>query len=80
MCRSLVGPCPTVLLAAGGAGPAPRGRLRVVPVAEPAVLAALGLAAPGAGYLVRPDGHVAWRWQRFDPAGFATALARLMGR
>jgi 3-(3-hydroxy-phenyl)propionate hydroxylase len=75
----LVGPCPTVLLATGGAGPEARNGLQVVLVAEPTALAALGLAGPGAGYLMRPDGHVAWRWQQFDPASFAAALARLMG-
>jgi 3-(3-hydroxy-phenyl)propionate hydroxylase len=37
-------------------------------------------AAPGAGYLVRPDGHVACRWQSFVAARFTAALARLQGR
>ena len=43
-------------------------------------VAALLAATPGAGYLVRPDGHVACRWQDFAAPRFAAALARLMGR
>jgi 3-(3-hydroxy-phenyl)propionate hydroxylase len=42
--------------------------------------ALLGLDAPGAGYLVRPDGVVAWRWRAFDAAAFDRALARMLGR
>jgi 3-(3-hydroxy-phenyl)propionate hydroxylase len=40
----------------------------------------LGLRQPGAGYLIRPDLHVAARWQRFDPAAFDETLQRLLGR
>jgi 3-(3-hydroxy-phenyl)propionate hydroxylase len=39
--------------------------------------AALLSGAEGVGYLVRPDGHVAARWQQFDPTRLETALARI---
>ncbi len=42
--------------------------------------AAVLAAAPGAGYLVRPDGHVACRWRSFAAPRFHAALARVQGR
>jgi 3-(3-hydroxy-phenyl)propionate hydroxylase len=42
--------------------------------------ALLGLDTPGAGYLVRPDGLVAWRWRRFEARGLEAALARMLAR
>lgn len=87
--QALVGPAPTVLLASGDAvaeahlaGPH---LVRIGPDGDAVdaagrAAALLGLDRPGAGYLVRPDGHVAWRWRNFDAAGFDAALARLWGR
>ncbi len=46
-------------------------------VASAAVLARWGVAGGGAVYLLRPDGHVAARWQLFPPIGVVqAALAR----
>jgi len=46
---------------------------------EPRAVALLGLNANGAGYLVRPDHVVAWRWQQLDSATLRHAVARLRG-
>ncbi len=40
---------------------------------------ALGLAEPGACYLVRPDGHIAARWQHPSPGAISAGAARMMG-
>jgi 3-(3-hydroxy-phenyl)propionate hydroxylase len=77
--QALVGPRPTLLLAPGDVAVEACCADRQVVVLDAAAAARLGLTAPGAGYLVRPDGHVAWRWQRFDAAALAAAFARLMG-
>ena len=37
-------------------------------------------AADGAVYLIRPDQHVAARWDNFDAGEVAAALARATGR
>ncbi len=83
----LLGPLPTALVASGDAAAeaalaAARPGLAVLRLAttEPLVAGRLGLDVPGAGYLVRPDGHVAWRWRSLDPAALGRALARLLGR
>jgi 3-(3-hydroxy-phenyl)propionate hydroxylase len=89
----LLGPRPTALLVTGGDAAA-EAALRGVPGLDLVRLgpggeaedgmgraaALLGLDSPGAGYLLRPDGHVAWRWRRLEPTAFARALARLLGR
>jgi 3-(3-hydroxy-phenyl)propionate hydroxylase len=36
--------------------------------------------APAAVYLIRPDQHVAARWDRYDLAAVAAALGRAMGK
>ena len=41
--------------------------------------AVLGADGPSPGILVRPDGHIAARWQRFDGARFEAALDRSLG-
>jgi len=90
--QALIGPWPTALLRAGDAAAEahlaalPGLRLsRIGPGGEAAdergrTAALLGLDAPGVGYLVRPDGHVTWRWRRFEAAAFDAAHARMLGR
>ena len=46
---------------------------------RPFVGRALGLTAPGGGYLVRPDAHVAARWQCVTPAALRAAVDRVLG-
>lgn len=48
--------------------------------ADGEALAALGLASAGAALLVRPDGHVAARWQVLTVPALDAALTRLFGR
>ncbi|GGC38924.1 hypothetical protein GCM10011504_16720 [Siccirubricoccus deserti] len=67
-CAGTGRPRPTLLLAPGHAGAEAWCAGRRWLVLDAVATVRLGLAAPGAGYLVRPDGHVAWRWQDFDAA------------
>lgn len=65
------------------AGPSwPRCRVVALPGDDGAVkaLAHHYGAGPGAAYLVRPDGHVAGRWQRPTVGDLVGALARACGR
>ncbi|MBX6745149.1 MAG: FAD-dependent monooxygenase [Acetobacteraceae bacterium] len=87
--QALIGPQPTALVRSGDAAAEahlaalPGLRLSRIGMAEDGrgrAAALLGLDAPGTGYLVRPDGHVAWRWRRFEAGRFDTALARMLGR
>jgi 3-(3-hydroxy-phenyl)propionate hydroxylase len=36
--------------------------------------------AKGAVYLIRPDQHVAARWEHFDESAVAAAIARAIGK
>ena len=68
-----------VVLVAGGERPAVDGADVAVDTHRRAA-PLLGLDVPGAGYLVRPDGHVAARWRAFAPAAFDAAHARALGK
>jgi 3-(3-hydroxy-phenyl)propionate hydroxylase len=69
-------PVDVVAVAVNGATPAPS----AAAVDSTGRVATVLAMAPGAGYLVRPDGHVACRWHDFTQPRFAAALARLQGR
>jgi 3-(3-hydroxy-phenyl)propionate hydroxylase len=73
-------PVDVVAVAAHGAAPAPAAAPSPAAVDSTGRVASVLAMAPGSGYLVRPDGHVACRWHDFTQPRFATALARLQGR
>ncbi len=53
---------------------------RLALAATPELTARYLGTAKGAVYLIRPDQHVAARWDRFDEAAVAEALARAIGK
>ena len=82
----LCGLDPVALVLRGNAGAedwlqkhASEKRLQVISLSKKNAPSALALDTPGAGYLVRSDGHIAARWREFDPQAFSTALNRSLG-
>jgi 3-(3-hydroxy-phenyl)propionate hydroxylase len=53
---------------------------RLALVVTPELTARYLGTAKGAVYLIRPDQHVAARWDRYDEAAVAAALARAIGK
>jgi 3-(3-hydroxy-phenyl)propionate hydroxylase len=53
---------------------------RLALAATPEIAARYLGEAPGAVYLIRPDQHVAARWDRYDEAAVAAALAKALGK
>ena len=53
---------------------------RLALTATPEIAARYLGEAPGAVYLIRPDSHVAARWDRYDEAAVAGALAKAIGK